>query len=99
MRMFNVLPRLIKNTVKNLTHFTCNSPIYRPVPEKNFPYLIWIQQRIYTIVIILQKYPHYRSTGIQSSCTDTKMFNGRFRMYRMRILADRRSHILCCTDV
>ena len=26
MRMFNVLPRLIKNTVKNLTHFTCNSP-------------------------------------------------------------------------
>ena len=27
MRMFNVLPRLIKNTVKNLTHFTCNSPI------------------------------------------------------------------------
>ena len=27
MRMFNVLPRLIKNTVKNLTHFTCNSPV------------------------------------------------------------------------
>ena len=26
MRMFNILPRLIKNTVKNLTHFTCNSP-------------------------------------------------------------------------
>jgi hypothetical protein len=27
MRMFNVVPRLIKNTVKNLTHFTCNSPV------------------------------------------------------------------------
>lgn len=26
MRMFNVLPRLIKNTVKKLSRFTCNSP-------------------------------------------------------------------------
>ena len=26
MRMFNVLPKLIKNTVRKLTHLTCNSP-------------------------------------------------------------------------
>ena len=32
MRMFNVVPRLIKNTVKNLTHFTCNSPL-PPTPH------------------------------------------------------------------
>jgi hypothetical protein len=35
MRMFNVLPRLIKNTVKNLTHFTCNSPYFSDCAEKN----------------------------------------------------------------
>jgi hypothetical protein len=37
MRMFNVLPRLIKNTVKNLTHFTCNSPFFCSFFRCGFP--------------------------------------------------------------
>lgn len=40
MRMFNVLPRLIKNTVKNLTHFTCNSP---SVSQRESSTMSWVK--------------------------------------------------------
>lgn len=33
--MFNVLPKLIKNTIRKLTHLTCNSPLsFSPIERK-----------------------------------------------------------------
>lgn len=59
MRMFNVVPRLIKNTVKNLTHFTCNSPVESTAfcitgspPEAIAPFapsLKWYQRTVFAI--------------------------------------------------